>query len=212
MINVFNLTSQAPVMCLLLLRSLQHVLTLTCRLCHGHGTGFSFSSLIKTAADTLFMFEKEVVKDKDITITAQLSVEVNDDFFSWDRLKTLWAVIASLIISKNFINKILMHAAQVVTALSGNIYFCDLIYIMRRHSQKIASKKIIVYLKNEIIISIVWQTGGEVFFGNGKKFWLDFWLILHSKLVLFSPKVATKLPWLYYHRGLDGACKLKITN
>ena len=60
-----------------------------------------------------FKFEKELVKDKDITIAAQLSVD----------------------------------------ALSGNIYFCDLIYIMRRHSQKIASKKIIMCLKNEIIYS-----------------------------------------------------------
>ena len=48
----------------------------------GRVTGVSLASLVNSPTDTMFMFEKELVKDEDVTIAAQLSVDVHDDLFA----------------------------------------------------------------------------------------------------------------------------------
>ena len=48
----------------------------------GRVTGVSLASLVNTDVDTMFMYEKELVVDKDVTIAAQLDVDVNDELFA----------------------------------------------------------------------------------------------------------------------------------
>ena len=49
----------------------------------GRVTGVTLASLVNTdAADKLYMYEKELVKEQDVTIAAQLTLDADDQMFA----------------------------------------------------------------------------------------------------------------------------------